>query len=168
MNYKWTLKKWTFFRYYALLDPIEHARRRTGRFVLGTIFIVWTVSCVICLPPLIGWNDWPEHFTPDTPCKLTEEPGYVVYSSMGSFYIPLAIIIFVYIKIFHNMRTRLRKRAAASNLSALKQQGGNNNMNGQSRNNSARSQTAVAVGNDSSGEVEETKKKKHILAKVST
>ena len=26
--------------------------------------------------------------------------GYVIYSSMGSFYIPLAIIIFVYIKIF--------------------------------------------------------------------
>jgi len=36
----------------------------------------------------------------DTPCDLTKEPGYVVYSSMGSFYIPLAIIIFVYLKIF--------------------------------------------------------------------
>lgn len=106
-------------RYYALHDPIEHARRRTGRFVLGIIALVWLVSCLICLPPLIGWNDWPDHWTTDTPCRLTEERGYVVYSSMGSFFIPLAIIIFVYIKIFQKTRKRLRKRAQASNLQVL-------------------------------------------------
>ena len=69
--------------------------------MLGTILIVWLVSCLICLPPLIGWNDWPAVFTSETPCSLTREHGYIVYSSMGSFFIPLAIIIFVYIKIFH-------------------------------------------------------------------
>jgi hypothetical protein len=46
-------------RYYALHDPIEHARRRTGGFVGIAIAVVWLVSCLICLPPLIGWNDWP-------------------------------------------------------------------------------------------------------------
>lgn len=50
---------------------------------------------------------------------LTEERGYIVYSSMGSFFIPLAIIMFVYMKIFLNTRQRLRKRANASNLTAL-------------------------------------------------
>ena len=39
---------------------------------------------------------------------------------MGSFYIPLIIIIVVYIQIFQNTRQRLRKRAKASNLTALK------------------------------------------------
>ena len=109
-------------RFYALHDPIgkeisfrssvrpkyscfmilfsEHARRRTVNFVLGMITLVWLVSCLICLPPLIGWNDWPDVWTDETPCRLTEEPGYIVYSSMGSFYIPLGIIIFVYFKIF--------------------------------------------------------------------
>ena len=32
---------------------------------------------------LSGWNDWPDNFTADTPCTLTEEPGYIVYSSLG-------------------------------------------------------------------------------------
>ena len=57
-----------------------------------------------------------DHWTDDTPCDLTKEPGYVVYSSLGSFYIPLAIIIFVYLKIFQNTRRRLRKRAQQSNF----------------------------------------------------
>ena len=30
-----------------------------------------------------GWNDWPEHFTEETPCMLTEKKGYIVYSSLG-------------------------------------------------------------------------------------
>ncbi len=87
-------------RFYALHDPIEHARRRTVNFVLGMITLVWLVSCLICLPPLIGWNDWPDVWTSQTPCALTQESGYVIYSAMGSFYIPLAIIMFVYFKIF--------------------------------------------------------------------
>jgi len=52
-------KRFIFSRYYALHDPIEHARRRTGGFVGIAIAVVWLVSCLICLPPLIGWNDWP-------------------------------------------------------------------------------------------------------------
>ena len=89
-------------RYYALHDPIMHAQRRTVNFVLGIIALVWFFSCVICSPPLLGWNDWPndEDWDPNTSCKLTEKRGYIVYSSLGSFFIPLAIIIFVYIKIF--------------------------------------------------------------------
>ena len=89
-------------RYYALHDPIMHAQRRTVNFVLGIIALVWFISCVICSPPLLGWNDWPndEDWDPNTSCKLTEKRGYIVYSSLGSFFIPLAIIIFVYIKIF--------------------------------------------------------------------
>ena len=46
-------------RYFVLIDPIEHARRRTTKFVLGTITIVWILSIVICSPPLMGWNNWP-------------------------------------------------------------------------------------------------------------
>ena len=79
---------------------IERARRRTVNFVLGMIALVWLLSCIICLPPLIGWNDWPDDWTDNTPCELTQEKGYVIYSAMGSFYIPLAVIIFVYFKIF--------------------------------------------------------------------
>ena len=52
---------------------IEHARRRTVNFVLGMIAFVWLLSCIICLPPLIGWNDWPDDWTDETECTLTSQ-----------------------------------------------------------------------------------------------
>eukprot|EP00095_Tigriopus_kingsejongensis_P006226 maker-scaffold301_size216225-snap-gene-0.19 protein:Tk06226 transcript:maker-scaffold301_size216225-snap-gene-0.19-mRNA-1 annotation:"tyramine octopamine receptor-like" len=106
-------------RYYALHDPIKHAQRRSVRNVLAKVLVVWVMSMGICFPPLFGWNDWPDAFTPDTPCRLTEEKGYVIYSAMGSFYIPLGIIMFVYLKIYQNTRLRLRSRAKAAHVTSL-------------------------------------------------
>lgn len=44
-------------------------------------------------------------------CQLSAEPRYVVYSAMGSFYIPLIIMIFAYFKVYTATKARLRKRA---------------------------------------------------------
>ncbi|KAL0269852.1 UNVERIFIED_CONTAM: hypothetical protein PYX00_007450 [Menopon gallinae] len=79
-------------RYWAITDPINYALKRTLRRVLFMIFVVWVLSALISSPPLLGWNDWPEVFHERTPCKLTEEQGYVIYSSLGSFFIPLLIM----------------------------------------------------------------------------
>ncbi|XP_013784920.1 probable G-protein coupled receptor No18 [Limulus polyphemus] len=98
-------------RYWAIHDPINYAQKRTLKRVLLTIFLVWGISALISIPPLIGWNDWPEDFADTTPCALTEEKGYIVYSSSGSFFIPLVIMTVVYLKIFQATKRRLRKRA---------------------------------------------------------
>lgn len=108
-------------RYWAIHDPINYARKRTLKRVLMMIAAVWLVSMLISAPPLIGWNDWPEEFTEDTPCMLTEEKGYVIYSASGSFYIPLLIMTVVYIKIFEAAKHRIRVKAkAAANLAAMR------------------------------------------------
>nr|QIS92878.1 putative octopamine-tyramine receptor I [Homarus americanus] len=106
-------------RYWAITDPINYAQKRTLKRVLIMIGLVWTISVIICLPPLFGWNDWPETFTEETPCILTQEKGFVVYSSSGSFYFPLFIMTLVYIKIFTATRRRLRERAKASRLNQI-------------------------------------------------
>lgn len=100
---------------------------------------VWALSLLISSPPLIGWNDWPDEFTHDTPCQLTTNRGYVIYSSLGSFFIPLGELIFptfalnflnfcltfavimtiVYIEIYIATRRRLRERAKASKMNAM-------------------------------------------------
>ena len=41
-------------RYKAVHDPINYATKRTKARVYFMIFLVWLVSCIICLPPLIG------------------------------------------------------------------------------------------------------------------
>ncbi|PSN57836.1 putative tyramine receptor 2 [Blattella germanica] len=107
-------------RYWAITDPINYAQKRTLKRVLFMIGGVWVLSGIISSPPLVGWNDWPEVFHNDTPCQLTSQQGYVVYSSLGSFYIPLFIMTIVYVEIFMATRRRLRERARASKLNVVK------------------------------------------------
>nr|XP_018904368.1 PREDICTED: octopamine receptor [Bemisia tabaci] len=105
-------------RYWAITDPINYAQKRTVKRVNGMIAAVWVLSAVISSPPLVGWNDWPDEFHRDTPCRLTSQRGYVIYSSLGSFYIPLLIMTIVYAQIFIATRRRLHQRAMASRLGA--------------------------------------------------
>ncbi|KAH8379843.1 hypothetical protein KR009_007555 [Drosophila setifemur] len=106
-------------RYWAITDPINYAQKRTVGRVLLLISGVWLLSLLISSPPLIGWNDWPDEFTSATPCELTSQRGYVIYSSLGSFFIPLAIMTIVYIEIFVATRRRLRERAKATKLNTM-------------------------------------------------
>ncbi|KAI4459204.1 adrenergic receptor-related g-protein coupled receptor [Holotrichia oblita] len=108
-------------RFWAITDPINYAQKRTLKRVLLMIGGVWIVSLIISSPPLIGWNDWPapEEFHKEQKCKLTERQGYVVYSSLGSFFIPLFIMTIVYVEIFIATKRRLRERAQASKLNAF-------------------------------------------------
>lgn len=98
-------------RYRAITQPIAYAQKRTVSRVMCTVALVWLASAVISSPPLIGWNDWPDVFDERTPCALTTHPGYVVYSSMGSFYIPLVVMSITYLRIYVATRRRLRRRA---------------------------------------------------------
>lgn len=107
-------------RYWAITDPINYAQKRTVERVLMLIAAVWILSFVISSPPLIGWNDWPEIFDSEKhPCTLNSNPGYRVYSALGSFFIPLIIMTIVYIEIYIATRRRLRERARASRINAI-------------------------------------------------
>lgn len=106
-------------RYNAIHDPITYAMQRTRRRVLIKIAIVWATSAVISVPPLIGWNSGRggQHSLYDAEsqqCQLTDDRSFVLYSASGSFYIPLAIMTVVYIRIFQATRARLRARANAA------------------------------------------------------
>ncbi|KAF5286375.1 hypothetical protein FQA39_LY16328 [Lamprigera yunnana] len=107
-------------RFWAITDPINYAQKRTLKRVLLMIGGVWFLSLIISSPPLVGWNDWPE--TEDflnEPCQLTQRQGYVVYSSLGSFFIPLIIMTIVYVEIFIATKRRLRERARASKINTI-------------------------------------------------
>lgn len=106
-------------RYWAITDPINYAQKRTLERVLFMIGVVWVLSLVISSPPLLGWNDWPDVFEPDTPCRLTSQPGFVIFSSSGSFYIPLVIMTVVYFEIYLATKKRLRDRAKATKISTI-------------------------------------------------
>ncbi|CAH1784203.1 unnamed protein product [Owenia fusiformis] len=101
-------------RYWAIHDPINYAQKRTLGRVMFMILMVWGLSGMIAIPPLVGWNNWPDVQNERMMiCALTDEKGYVIYSASGSFFVPLFILSIVYLKIFLATRERLRKRAMA-------------------------------------------------------
>lgn len=63
---------------------------------------------MISVPPIIGWNDWSSQKLMEH-CELTTEKAFVVYSASGSFFVPLALMVVVYLKIFISARQRIRK-----------------------------------------------------------
>ena len=141
-------------RYLAISRPFKYRDLMTptrGKVLVG---LVWALSFIICIPPLLGWNETKtdivesikdrskggtidysvmdynttqsvpsygntsELVTPTTfacqpvsypTCELTADPGYIIYSALGSFFIPAIIMSFFYYKIY---RTAARATAA--------------------------------------------------------
>jgi len=127
--------------------------------VCTSIALIWAISALISIPPLIGWNDWPAEFNDDTPCKLSEEKSYLIYSSSGSFFIPLIIMTVVYFKIFKATRRRLRDRAKASAMA---------NLMSSSKNNESEHKIEVESASDEKEEKKGKKNKKNKKEKESS
>ncbi|CAI2358192.1 unnamed protein product [Caenorhabditis sp. 36 PRJEB53466] len=88
----------------------------TVELVLGTItYLVWVLSMLISVPPIIGWNNWQENMMEDS-CGLSTEKAFVVFSAAGSFFLPLLVMVVVYVKIFISARQRIRTNRGRSAL----------------------------------------------------
>ncbi|XP_018020834.1 probable G-protein coupled receptor No9 [Hyalella azteca] len=95
----------SFDRYVAVTRPVSYPNLMTSTRAKILIGVVWVTSFVICFPPLVGWNDKHQtlassgascHLT----CELTNEIGYVLYSALGSFFLPMFVMMFFYWKIY--------------------------------------------------------------------
>ncbi|CAF0755451.1 unnamed protein product [Adineta steineri] len=89
-------------RYMAITKPLTYTAYRSKFLARVMILLVWIVSAVITCPPIFGWRDKNRRETVEVQhhCDLNNARGYVVYSALGSFYIPGVVMIFVYIRIF--------------------------------------------------------------------
>lgn len=84
------------------------------------IAAAWAISILICLPPLIQWGlstDPPEIWANETKTNenfsifdscscspMDNGPIYIVFSALGSFYVPMFVVIGVYIKVYKVVR----------------------------------------------------------------
>ncbi|KAH9417363.1 5-hydroxytryptamine receptor 7 [Dermatophagoides pteronyssinus] len=86
-------------RYLAIKKPLTYGVRRTTRRILSFIVTVWIASCLISIPPVLILGN--EHGTPEQPiCEVSQNRGYQLYATLGSFYIPLFVMIVMYYKIY--------------------------------------------------------------------
>ncbi|KAG6461054.1 5-hydroxytryptamine receptor 1 [Manduca sexta] len=100
-------------RYYAITKPLEYGVKRTPKRMLLCILIVWMSAAFISLPPvLILGNEKTE-----TSCSVSQNQVYQIYATLGSFYIPLTVMVVVYYKIFRAARKIVKdEKRAQSHL----------------------------------------------------
>ncbi|XP_020293889.1 5-hydroxytryptamine receptor 1 isoform X2 [Pseudomyrmex gracilis] len=75
--------------------------KRTPRRMIFYICLVWLGAACISLPPLmIMGNEYMDSKNGPTRCSVSQNFFYQIYATLGSFYIPLAVMIKVYYQIF--------------------------------------------------------------------
>ncbi|RWS24614.1 alpha-2A adrenergic receptor-like protein, partial [Leptotrombidium deliense] len=100
-------------RYWSVTQAVEYLKKRTPTRAMYMIIFVWVFSACVSLPPLVGWKNTD---LKEGECELSNDIGYVLYSSLGSFYIPTVVMVFVYAKIFVAARSRARKHVKKKQL----------------------------------------------------
>ncbi|KAL7981255.1 hypothetical protein Chor_002151 [Crotalus horridus] len=100
-------------RYWSVSQAIEYNFKRTPRRIKCIILMVWLISALISLPPLV-LKENQDQAQEDVPtCELNKEPWYVLSSSTCSFFAPCVIMILVYLRIYFIARRRNRHGSQA-------------------------------------------------------
>ncbi|KAL4618209.1 alpha-1D adrenergic receptor-like [Arapaima gigas] len=79
---------------YSLKYPTIMTERKAGVILVA----VWMFSTMVSVGPLLGWREPPP--LDDSICSINEEPGYALFSSLFSFYLPLMVILVMYFRIY--------------------------------------------------------------------
>ncbi|XP_030568125.1 5-hydroxytryptamine receptor 1D [Drosophila novamexicana] len=99
-------------RYLAVTQPLTYSKKwRCKRLALLMILGVWLLAFVITCPPMLGWYEpgRNRHQTDFVDCRYNQNKGYVVYSAMGSFFIPLTVMLYVYVRIGYVLTSRRQR-----------------------------------------------------------
>ncbi|XP_075921898.1 histamine H2 receptor-like [Petromyzon marinus] len=108
-------------RYCAVSSPFTYACRVTRGRVAASLAVIWLVSLAVSFPPLhLGWNTedgTPQNRGPGDPadrCVFELNRGYVLFDATGTFYVPLALLLFTYSRVLIVARAQARRIGAAT------------------------------------------------------
>ncbi|XP_059198232.1 5-hydroxytryptamine receptor 1F [Centropristis striata] len=100
-------------RYRAITDAVEYSRKRTGARAGAMVAVVWLISILISLPPLI-WRHYSGDADQEDQCIMMHHHiTFTLYSTLGAFYIPLMLILILYYKIYRAAQTLYMRREAS-------------------------------------------------------
>ncbi|XP_058495629.1 alpha-1D adrenergic receptor isoform X2 [Solea solea] len=85
-------------RYIGVKYCLKYPSIMTDRRAVYILVVVWVSSTVISVGPLLGWKEPPP--VDESICRITEEPGYALFSSLFSFYLPLSVILIMYFRVY--------------------------------------------------------------------
>lgn len=105
---------------------LQYAQKRTKARVLTMIGLAWGLSLIISLPVIymntstVKTIPLSAFFNNGTDggasidilkCDISYDKLYRIYSSMGTFFVPVLVMTFVYIRIYMETKKRLRERS---------------------------------------------------------
>lgn len=97
-------------RYVGVRHSLKYPSIMTERKAAAILALLWAVALVVSVGPLLGWK---EPVPPDERfCGITEEAGYAVFSSVCSFYLPMAVIVVMYCRVYVVARSTTRSLEA--------------------------------------------------------
>uniref|UniRef100_A0A673AY84 G-protein coupled receptors family 1 profile domain-containing protein n=1 Tax=Sphaeramia orbicularis TaxID=375764 RepID=A0A673AY84_9TELE len=100
-------------RYRAITDAVEYSRKRTGAMAGAMVALVWLLSILISLPPLL-WRHYSGDAEQEDQCIITHHHiTFTLYTTFGAFYIPLLLILILYYKIYRAAQTLYMRREAS-------------------------------------------------------
>ncbi|KFP18676.1 D(1C) dopamine receptor, partial [Egretta garzetta] len=112
-------------RYWAIASPFRYEHRMTQRLACAMIAMAWALSILISFVPVqLHWHKakdtrYPGSWLPGTPrCDVSLNRTYAITSSLISFYIPVAIMIVTYTRIYRIAQAQIRR------ISTLERAGG--------------------------------------------
>ncbi|XP_038614234.1 5-hydroxytryptamine receptor 1D [Tachyglossus aculeatus] len=93
-------------RYWAVTDALAYSRRRTAGRAAAMIAVVWLLSICISLPPLFWRQAGAAAELAD--CRVnTDQLSYTIFSTCGAFYLPSALLLALYSRIYAAARSRV-------------------------------------------------------------
>ena len=78
-------------------NSLMYPKMINGKRVALIVAVVYFISLTISMPPVLGWGK--QQFVKGV-CYLPYSPGYVIYSAIGSFYLPFVVMSVLYCKIY--------------------------------------------------------------------
>ncbi|XP_037025743.1 5-hydroxytryptamine receptor 1-like [Bradysia coprophila] len=91
-------------RFWAITKPLKYGVKRTPRRMMLCVALVWMGAACISLPPLLILGNEHKGENGEPICIVCQNFAYQIYATLGSFYIPLAVMLFVYYQIFRAAR----------------------------------------------------------------
>ncbi|XP_007656948.2 D(1B) dopamine receptor [Ornithorhynchus anatinus] len=100
-------------RYWAVSSPFGYQRGMRPRLALLAVGATWALSALISfLPVQLHWHKAPADATgrpASTGCDSSLNRAYAVSSSLVSFYIPVAVVLVTYARIYRIARGQIRR-----------------------------------------------------------
>ncbi len=98
-------------RYFIILHAMKYTQKRNAKLMLLMILAVWLLAATISIPPLFGWGKPSASLAIDFVCAVSSDLKYQIYATMLAFYLPLLVMIIIYINIFR-AAAKIKKREA--------------------------------------------------------